>query len=764
MSSLVKLRLCGVMLLLLVAVSTAYGVANPPICPHVLGWNSTVASWAQGAPWIKVIYSGDIANAKATGAKVFYRPWDADSTNHDDGCLPSSLAGWQYAELVWAKISGLAQKPDAVGYRNEFNWTDPTCSKRTCHNFVGYAQRLKQLGYTGKVVFGSFGVGWVDYDVWSDPDLMDAVNASDGIETHEYFDLLVNCGAPWLAFRHRDIALANNAYLRSKDWYIGEFGSDRCCNADLSCSDPLCRRGWRDNNKLTEQAYVDQMAAYRAGCASQVVAVFVFQQGDSGPWADFEVMGTNVAEWMRSTWGLPSGKFSGTVTDTSGTQIPYPTISVTPGLYAAASASSTGSYSTPSIPAGKTYSVTASKIGYGSQTVSRTLSSGPDTIVNFTLVPLAEISAAKHMPTGSAAINGVVTARFPLSGTPDRIYVQEPNRSSGIVVFPASTAFPTDLVEAQGTVAMTVDGEQAITDAVVTTIETGQPLPKPLGLSNKGLGGGDFGFQWGMLDNNLTGNYSVGLNNVGLLTHIWGAVSYVDPGGAYFYVNDGSALDDSSGHVGVRVSTVSLPVPVTGTNVDVVGVSATTVINGNLVRLLRPRSVGDLSYASASNYLFNAGFESGTLANWTPYGRTDGTQTGSWFGGISARSGSWFFGSAANWDTKSGGLYQRVIANAGKHYQASAWSRIFWSGNSSTSTQARVGIDPNGDTNPSAASVVWSSTDMQPSSDTSRWVQLITPTVTCSTGVLTIFLDYTQSNPPGWHINSFDDAGVYLAP
>lgn len=762
MISKTKLRLCGGLICFFAALSVCRA-ANPPICPHVIGWSSTVASWAQGAPWIKVIFSSDIAGAKATGAKVFYRPWDADSANHDDGCLPSSLTGSQYADLVWAKISGMAQKPDAVGYRNEFNWTDPTCSKRTCQEFPGYASRLKALGYTGKVIFGSFGVGWVDDNVWNDTDLTAAVNASDGVETHEYFDFQVNCGAPWLAFRHRDIALANHAYLRTKDWYIGEFGSDRVCNSNLSCSDPLCRRGWRDNGKLTEQAYIDQLAAYRAGCASQVVAVFVFQQGDSGPWADFEVLGTSVAEWMRSTWALPSGRFSGQVNDTSGGPIPYPSVSITPGLYTVTS-TSTGTYSTPTIPAGTTYSLTASKTGYGSQTISRLLTTGSDTVVNFTLPPVTTIAVAKQQESGTAVITGVVTARFPVSGTPDRIYVEQLNRTSGIAVLPASTAFPTDFVQAQGTLYTTTDGERVIKDAVVSTLQSNQTLPKPLGLSNLWLGGGEFGFQWAVLDRNLTGDFAMGLSNVGLVCHTWGTVSYVDPASAYFYLNDGSGLDDGSGHAGVRVATTSLPVPAIGAHVDVVGISSTMVINGKAVRLLRPRFVGDLSYASASNYLFGYGFEAETLANWISYGRVDGAQTGSWYGSITAHSGSWFFGNAANWDAKTGGLYQRVIAKSGKRYQAKAWSRIFWNGSYANSAQSRVGIDPNGGTDPSAASVVWSPTDTQPTSDYSTWVQLTTPTVTCSGDLITIFLDFTQTDTNGWHINSFDDAGTYLMP
>jgi hypothetical protein len=749
---------------MLFALSCACQAANPPICPHVIGWNSSIATWAQGAPWIKVIYSGDIAPAKAIGSKVFYRPWDADSTNHDDGCLPASQTGSQYADLVWAKISGMVNKPDAVGYRNEFNWVDPTCSKRTCAQFPSYVSRLRTLGYTGKIIFGSFGVGWVDDGVWNDTDLTNAVNASDGVETHEYFDLAVNCGAPWLAFRHRDIALANHAYLQGKDWYIGEFGSDRCCNSSLSCSDPQCRRGWRDNGKLTEQAYIDQMAIYRAGCASQVVAVFVFQQGDNGPWADFEVVGTNPGTWMRSTWGLPSGRFTGQVKDTSGQVVPYPTLSVTPGLYGAITSNGTGNYTTQYFPTG-TYDVTASKTGYASQTIhSQSVTTNASTIVNFSLMPLSDISAAKKQGDATTAvISGIVTARFPLT-SPDRIYVQDAGRICGIAVLPTSMPSLADLVEVQGTMFTTTDGERIIKDATVATVQPGQTIPKPLGLDNLWLGGGAFGAQGAVVNRNSTSEYAKGLSNVGMLVHAWGKVSFVDPAGAYFYINDGAGMDDGSGHAGIRVAIAGLPKPTASASVDAVGISATAIIGGKVARLLKPRCVGDLSYAALSNYLANPGFESGTLASWTSYGRVDGAQSGSWYGGITARSGSWFFGNAANWDAKTGGLYQRVAAIVGGSYQAKAYSRVFWLDNSSDSAQSRVGIDPNGGSNPSAGSVVWSSVDTQPTPNYSAWALLTTPTVTCAGGVVTIFLDFAQSNPPNWHINCFDDAEVKLAP
>jgi hypothetical protein len=730
--------------------------ANPPICPYIIDWSSEIGAWARGAPWIKVHYAGNIGPAKAAGAKVFYRPWDADSQYHDDGCLPANRTGSQYADMVWAKISNLQQKPDAVGYRNEFNWDNPTASKRTCAEFVNYANRLRTLGYTGKIIFGSFGVGWVDSQIWNDPDLVAAVNAADGVETHEYFDLQVNCCAPWLAFRHRDIALANHAYLRTKEWYIGEFGSDQVCGHCTWCDDyPLCRRGWRDRGKLSEEAYIQQMAIYRAGCADQVVAVFVFQIGSPG-WADFEVFGTSVADWMKTTWSVPPGRISGTVRSNTGQALAGASVTAEPGGYASTSGPE-GSYAIENVPPG-TYNVTAKYPGYAQVTQSGiVVNSNQTSTVSFILHPLTAISAVKNLPDGSyATISGVVTAQFPITGTQERVYVESSDRSAGIGVITAAVVSVGDEVQCTG-MPTTVNGERVLNASGVVRTGTGYEL-KPVGLTNLQLGGGTFGRQNAVL-NAPSDSYATGLNNVGLLVRTWGRVSYVDPAGSFFYIDDGSGIQDGSGIRGVRVECSGLSIPRAGQYVTVTGISSTYVISGKIARLLRPRSEADLSYGVGANLLFNGGFESGSLANWTPYGTIDGLQSGMWFAGISAHSGSWFLGSAADGGTKSGGVYQRVSVRAGK-YEARAWSRVFHGDNPENSAINRVGIDPTGGTNPSSDTIVWSPSDIQISKWYSEWRLLVTPAVNCNGGQVTVFLDMKQNNPSSWHINCFDDAAL----
>jgi len=374
------LRLAVMLSVLLAAIPAQ---AQPPICPHILQWSGAIQTWANGAPWIKVLFSGDIPTAQACGAQVFYRPYDT-SLGPDDGDLPTNVTGTQYANAVWAKISGLAVKPAAIGYRNEFPWYGSAANRHTSAQFRSYHDRLHALGYTGMVVYGSWGVGWPDSAVWDEPDVADAAASADAIETHEYFDFDVNCMSPWLTFRHRDIAIGQHpALLGSKPWFIGEFGSDHVCNPSVECDDPLCRQGWLDNGKLSESAYATQMAAYRAGCHPNVVAVFVFQQGAPG-WANFETINSaTVSNYMKSTWAAATGAIGGWVRTTGGSAISGATVSTNIGGYST-NTDTSGNYTLSNVNVGP-YTVTASKTGYFPSSTGVSVTEGNTTTANFTL-------------------------------------------------------------------------------------------------------------------------------------------------------------------------------------------------------------------------------------------------------------------------------------------------------------------------------------------------------------------------------------------
>ncbi len=119
-------------------------------------------------------------------------------------------------------------------------------------------------------------------------------------------------------------------------------------------------------------------------------------------------------------------------------------------------------------------------------------------------------------------------------------------------------------------------------------------VPEPLALPNRSVGGGALnqytpGVEGGQ-----------GLNNIGLLIKTWGKVTYRDPGGAFFYIDDGSKLFDGSGYVGLRVACTNLAPgntitpPLENRYVVVVGISSTTNIGGFIAPTLRPRRQADI--------------------------------------------------------------------------------------------------------------------------------------------------------------------------
>lgn len=167
--------------------------------------------------------------------------------------------------------------------------------------------------------------------------------------------------------------------------------------------------------------------------------------------------------------------------------------------------------------------------------------------------------------------------------------------------------------------------------------------------------------------------------------------------------------------------------------------------------------------AEGPNLLANPGFEEGDLSGWTTWGQVDGVQTGPWFGGIEAHSGDYFEGSAANWGTKNGGLYQRVAVQPGQTYVGRVWSCLYWIGGTEADTRSRIGLDPTGGTNPGAGSVIWSEWDTWGEEGTPQHWEELSVEAAASGAYMTLFLEFEQNlvaNPPGgqWHINCFDDA------
>jgi hypothetical protein len=185
-----------------------------------------------------------------------------------------------------------------------------------------------------------------------------------------------------------------------------------------------------------------------------------------------------------------------------------------------------------------------------------------------------------------------VTAVFPASS---HIYVEQPDRISGVRVDTLEAFSVGQVVNVSGQILTdTATGECYVQASAPWPEPTGGQLPiDPLALKNRLLGGKPYGLQ-----NGITG--TIGLNNIGLLVKILGRVTasgtYPRQGISWFYVDDGSGLEDGSGVTGVYVEgALSIIPPEEGAFVAVTGISSCNLYNGNLVNVLLPRSQDDIA-------------------------------------------------------------------------------------------------------------------------------------------------------------------------
>ena len=170
----------------------------------------------------------------------------------------------------------------------------------------------------------------------------------------------------------------------------------------------------------------------------------------------------------------------------------------------------------------------------------------------------------------------------------NRFYIEDPDRSAGIMVYYGSTVTtPTsigDSAEVSGKLSL-VGGERAIINPKVT-VHSPVAVPKALAMLNRSVGGEltSYGGATG-------GN---GLVNTGLLIQSWGRVTAV--GWNYFYMDDGGNVEDGSGFTGLKVYTGKLTRPARDDFVVVTGISSAEIPPETEVRIavLRPRQRSDI--------------------------------------------------------------------------------------------------------------------------------------------------------------------------
>lgn len=177
---------------------------------------------------------------------------------------------------------------------------------------------------------------------------------------------------------------------------------------------------------------------------------------------------------------------------------------------------------------------------------------------------------------------------------PDVFYVEQPDRACGIRVEKAGHGLAAgQSATVEGVMGTTTDGERMI-NATSASGSAGQALPA-LGMTSRSLGGADsagYSAADGTGQQGVTGG--TGLNNIGLLVRVAGRVTFVDPGGQFFTLWDGSVVEDADGHDGVRVSAPGLTLPALDEFATVTGISSCYKSGADLYPRVLARTAGDI--------------------------------------------------------------------------------------------------------------------------------------------------------------------------
>ncbi len=214
-----------------------------------------------------------------------------------------------------------------------------------------------------------------------------------------------------------------------------------------------------------------------------------------------------------------------------------------------------------------------------------TTADSPGTFTSAFAAP--SVAAAKARPDGdSVTLTGVAATGY-AAGQTTRFYIEDANRTSGILVDKTGGSgdlgvLENDLVTLTATLA-TIDGERVLVQPNVTSRMAGI-APSSVALIGRNLGGGPDGYTPGV-------EGGMGLNNVGLLVTVCGSIN--SAGGEAFYVDDGSGLSDGTG-AGVKVIAPGIPVQSGATHAVVTGFSSVENVGGTYHRVVRPRRAGDI--------------------------------------------------------------------------------------------------------------------------------------------------------------------------
>ena len=199
-------------------------------------------------------------------------------------------------------------------------------------------------------------------------------------------------------------------------------------------------------------------------------------------------------------------------------------------------------------------------------------------------VSCSDVSQAKNQPDNTRI---TLTSRIATSGATDftdRFYIEDPDRTSGIMVYTSPTMVSEgNNISVTGTLT-TINGERAITNPNIS-VSAGFTLD-PLLMLNRDVGGADHNYNsyTGAGQRGVVGG--IGTNNIGLFITTAGRVKSV--GSNYIIIDDGSGVD-------LRIDTSRVTnVPSQGSYVVVKGISSLHSSSGNYYRLVRCRRNADI--------------------------------------------------------------------------------------------------------------------------------------------------------------------------
>ncbi len=210
------------------------------------------------------------------------------------------------------------------------------------------------------------------------------------------------------------------------------------------------------------------------------------------------------------------------------------------------------------------------------------------------------IDGAKKATAGSSVSLAGVVLTTASGEIANRLYIEDKKRSNGIMLYFASGAPANfadgDAVDVSGSVGV-VSGEMCLLNPTVTkrTDIANSPL-RAVGMNGQTIGGSAYGGQVGVVDQySYPRKMAGGLNNIGLLVRTAGVVKQI--GTDWFYIEDGSSLDDGTGNNGIYVYVgTSIVRPNSNRKVSVAGISSCEILSGSPVarRVLRPRRQSDI--------------------------------------------------------------------------------------------------------------------------------------------------------------------------